>query len=105
MSTQIGIIRIVVLTLALTVFFGMGGVFVLIRERADPALIAVMAGFVGTALGGVLSLLNNTRTAGPVETSTPVTVTNTPLEPIPTEETPPPETARVGLRGPTSTLP
>lgn len=85
MSTQIGIIRIVVLTLALTVFCGMAGVFVLIRERADPALIAVMAGFLGTALGGVLSLLNNTRTPGSVEGSTPVEVTNPPSKPIPTE--------------------
>lgn len=101
MSTRPHIILIVVVTLALTVFLGMVAVFILIREKSDPALIAVMAGFVGTALGGVLSLLNNTRTPGAGEV-TPVEVTNRRTEPIPTEETP---AARTGLRGPASTLP
>lgn len=105
MSTRPHIIAIVVLTLALTVFLGMAGVFFLIREKSDPALIAVMAGFVGTALGGVLSLLNNTRTPG-ADDATPVTVTNPPSQPIPTEETTVlPPAVRTGLRGPSSTLP
>ncbi len=64
MSTHPRIIFIIVCAMAAYVPLGMLAVFLLILWKADPALIAVMAGFVGTALGGLMSMLNNTRTQG-----------------------------------------
>jgi len=54
------IVFIVVLSLAATVGGGMFGVYMLILKGADAALIAILAGHTGTALGGLMSILSRT---------------------------------------------
>jgi uncharacterized membrane protein len=87
MSTKPHIILVVMLALTGAMFLGITFTFQLIREKADPGLIAVMAGFAGTALGAIAGTLNNTRTPGGGE-STPVSVTNTPANPVNVQENP-----------------
>lgn len=91
MSTKPNVICIVVLTLSLTVFLGMAGVFFLILSKCDPALIAVLAAFPTTALGGVTAILNNTRTPGGNGDATeviPAQIVNTSANPVPTQDQP-----------------
>lgn len=83
MSTKPHIIIMIVISMALFVAMGMVGVFLLILWKCDPGLIAIMAGFTGTALGQLGGMLNNTRTAGGPPES--VTVANAPSNPVPTE--------------------
>lgn len=61
MNTQPRIILIIVLSLSLIVIASMVGVFVLIQQKCDAAQIAMLSGMGGTALGGLMSMLNNTR--------------------------------------------
>jgi len=96
MVTSPKIIFIVVGSLALTVFLGLGGIYHLILLKTDAALIAIISGPVLTALGALISLLNNTRTqAAPAAnppnggSPTPVTIENKSNDPVPVTETKP----------------
>lgn len=64
------IVYIVVLSLSGAMFGGMYATYTLIMEDRDAALIAIMSGFTGTALGGLLSILN--RTGSTAESSAPI---------------------------------
>lgn len=90
MTTNPKIVFIVVIAMALFCAGGMIGVFVLILHKADAALIAILSGFTGTAMGQLGSVLNNTRTTPPEPTptpvATPVEVINTPEKPVQTQE-------------------
>lgn len=41
------------------------GVIVLVSKDKDPAAVAIVSGMAGTAIGGLVGLLANTRTAQP----------------------------------------
>lgn len=62
-TTQLHVILVVVYSLALLALAGFIGTFILVREKVDGASIAVFSGLTGTVLGGLMSTLNNTRTA------------------------------------------
>lgn len=62
MVTSPKIIFIVVCSLALIILCGLAGMFYLILQKTDAALIGIIAGPTATALGSMISLLNNTRT-------------------------------------------
>lgn len=97
MVTSPKIIFIVVSSLAAIVILGLIGMFYLILEKTDAALIGIIAGPTATALGSLISLLNNTRTNAappslpepiqPIQHPAPVIVANP--EPIPVTEAPP----------------
>jgi hypothetical protein len=84
MSTNPKIIFIVVLSMALFCVLGMVGCFLLIVWKLDPGLIAIMAGFTGTAMGQLGGMLNNTRTQASEPTQTQIV--NTPANPVPTTD-------------------
>ena len=84
MSTKPYVIIIVLVSLSLAMFGAGFATFLLIREHADPGLIAVMSGFAGTALGTLASTLNNTRTSG--GEAVPVVPVNTAANPLHTTE-------------------
>lgn len=107
MVTSPKIIFIVVGSLAAIVILGMIGMFCLILMKTDAALIGIIAGPTLTALGSLISLLNNTRTnaapptpppltlpepvPGPEQSPVPVLVANPPSEPVNVTEQPKPE--------------
>lgn len=80
------VVFIVVLSLAGSLFCGMLATYLLILARVDAALIAIMSGFTGTALGGLLSILN--RTGGTSEQPLEVKQVNTPQDPAETHNNP-----------------
>ncbi len=99
MVTSPRIIFIVVSSLAAIVILGLGTMFYLILQKTDAALIGIIASPVATALGSLISLLNNTRTqAAPSSNGssspapivgaapTPVIVANTPTAPVAVHE-------------------
>lgn len=61
--TQPHVVLVVIYSLALLSLLGLVGTFVLVREKIDGASIAVFSGLTGTVVGGLMSALNNTRTA------------------------------------------
>lgn len=65
MNTRPAVILIVVVSLAVIVAGGMLGTFLLIEGQADPSNIALFSSLTGTALGGLMSLLVNTRSQTP----------------------------------------
>lgn len=78
MVTSPKIIFIVVSSLAAIVLAGLGTMFYLILNKTDAALIGIIASPVATALGSLISLLNNTRTqAAPTSNSPNGTSTTT----------------------------
>lgn len=87
MSTNPKIIFIVVISLSAIVFAGLAMTFLLIQAKADAALVAIISGHTGTALGGLMSILNNTRTQPDSPVST--VIKNPPDDPVPTIESKP----------------
>lgn len=61
--TQPHVVLVVIYSLAILSLLGLVGTFVLVREKIDGASIAVFSGLTGTVVGGLMSALNNTRTA------------------------------------------
>ncbi len=83
-QTHPSIIRMVILSLSGAMFIGILSTVYLITIKADAALVAVVAGFTGTALGQIGSVLNNTRSAPPTESQTvETTTTRTAAPPAP----------------------
>lgn len=68
--TQHSIIGMVIVSIALAMFVGLFGTIYLIVIKSDPALIAVVSGLTGTALGSITSVLNNTQTKPAVNSET-----------------------------------
>ena len=66
-STPQSVIILILVALIITLWGGVASVVVLILHKADPALIAIVSGFAGTALGQLGGMLNNTRTAPPIQ--------------------------------------
>lgn len=60
-ATSQWVILLVVLGILLFAMGGLASVVYLITIKADGVLIAVVSGPTGTALGGLMSVLNNTR--------------------------------------------
>lgn len=60
-ATPPSIIQLIVRSMAFYTGLGMILTFTLIIMRCDAALIAIMSGFTGMALGQLGSILNNTR--------------------------------------------
>ena len=91
------IVFIVVLSLAGAVGGGMFATYMLIMNQADAALIAIISGHTGTALGGLMSILS--RTGATSDPAHPVPASGTQLvadgkpvskdNPLPTNETEP----------------
>lgn len=79
------IVFIVVCSLSLALFGGMLATYFLIIQDKDAALIAIISGHTGTALGGLLSILSRTGATADKAPSK-VEVTNTVKNPVPTEE-------------------
>lgn len=100
MVTSPKIIFMVVASLVTIVIAGMGAIVYLILQNIDAAMIATVTGPTLTALGALISLLNNTRTQAapaanppnpaPINGANPqpVVVTNAPSDPVPTIEKP-----------------
>ncbi len=97
MVTSPKIIFLVVASLIAVVLGGLGCMFYLVLQKVDAAMIALISGPTLTALGGLMSILNNTRTqAAPASNppnppdggSVPVTVINPPQDPVPTTTQP-----------------
>ena len=65
-STPQSVILLILIALIITLWGGVASVVLLILYKADPALIAIVSGFAGTALGNLGGMLNNTRTPQPV---------------------------------------
>jgi hypothetical protein len=84
-STPKHIVAVITYALVFIVLSGMLGVYLLIVGKSDPALIAVLSGHTGTALGGLMSMLNNTRSGSPDE-PVPTRVVNPPSDPVETHE-------------------
>lgn len=77
-STHPSIVKMVISTLAAFAFLGLAGTIYLVIIKADAALIAVVSGLTGTALGMVGSVLNKTDSAPQVQSqSIETTKTNT----------------------------
>ena len=70
-STPQSVIILILVALILTLWGGVAAVVYLITQKADPALIAIVSGFAGTALGQLGGMLNNTRTANQPITADP----------------------------------
>ena len=70
-STPQSVILLILIALIITLWGGVASVVLLILHQADPALIAIVSGFAGTALGNLGSMLNNTRTGQPSPTNQP----------------------------------
>ncbi len=64
-ATSPSIILIVACGLLVFALSGLVGTFYLILVHAEGALIAIISGPTVTALGGLMSMLNNTRTLKP----------------------------------------
>jgi hypothetical protein len=81
--TNKGTVFLVVAFLGIATLLGMGGLIWLVgtTDVKDAALLAIVAGPTGTALGALSTLLASTRTeqGGPV----PVQVQNTPPDAVP----------------------
>ena len=71
------IVLIVVLALVAIALGGMVGTYLLIVNKADPTLIAFFSGIGGTALGGLMTILSNTRSVAEPSTTTQTTTTKT----------------------------
>lgn len=83
--TNKGTVFLVVVFLGVATLLGMGGLIWLVgtTDVKDAALLAIVAGPTGTALGALATLLASTRTeAGP---PAPVVVANAPTDPVPVE--------------------
>ena len=72
-STPQSVIILILVALIITLWGGVTAVVYLIVIKAEPALIAIVSGFAGTALGQLGGMLNNTRTSP----GSPATTTNT----------------------------
>lgn len=84
------IVFIVVCSLSMALFGGMLATYLLIIQDADAALIAIISGHTGTALGGLLSILS--RTGATPDSATPpkpIEVIAPPGEPLEVTETKP----------------
>lgn len=77
------VVLAVVILLGVFALGGLAGTVWLIAVGADAAPVAIVSGLTGTALGLVGSLLSSTKSSTP----TPVTVTNTAVDPVPTTDT------------------
>jgi hypothetical protein len=95
------VVFIIVGTLAFMAVLSLSLTFVLIWVKADPVLIAIVAGQFGqTALTALITLLTNTRTqAGPPQ---PVTFQAPPAGPVP--PTPAPGSADLTAASPSPTI-
>lgn len=90
MKPRGAVVYIVVSTLSATVLAGMYSVHVLIIAKADAALIAIMSGFTGTALGLLGSILSRTGSTpdhpAPVPIATADGQAISPTNPLPTDQ-------------------
>lgn len=68
------IVFIVVCSLSVALFGGMLATYLLIVQAADAALIAIISGHTGTALGGLLSILSRTGATADDSKSKPTEV-------------------------------
>jgi len=62
-STPQSVIILILIALIVTLWGGVFAVVYLIIIKAEAALVAIVAGFAGTALGQLGGMLNNTRTS------------------------------------------
>jgi len=85
-------VLLVINYLGAAVLLGMGGLMVLIDRKADPVSLALLAGFIGTSLGVLGTLLTSTssssRQGTPGEPPQTVTITQPEGQPVPVQETP-----------------
>jgi hypothetical protein len=84
MVTNPKVIFIIVCTLAGMAVLSLGLTFILIWYKADPVMIAIVAGQFGqTSLTALITLLTNTRTqAGPPQTVTIQAPAAAPVPPV-----------------------
>lgn len=77
------VVLAVVVLLGVFALGGLAGTIWLVAVGGDAALVASVSGLTGTALGSIGSMLSSTKSSTP----TPVTVTNTAVDPVPTTDT------------------
>lgn len=82
-SKQPQVVLVVVYSLAILSVLGFIGTFFLVRDKVDGTAIAVFSGLAGTALGGLLSALNDMRTpTPPAEIAAVKSITPIPNNPV-----------------------